>query len=219
MKTVNVTLTGITPLLMHMDGIMEADKIKEWRKHKDNKHLSVPGDDRSPAWTWLSYLYHQGAMVGIPSDNLMTMFREAGAKVPMKGRLTFKTATQTSLVVSEPMWEIFNREGVSLDFTVLHDKLWGENDFQTHMDIAHDAGISLFVKRARIGQAKHIRVRAQWAPGWSVQGQVLLRDDKISIKGIRSILETAGSDVGLCDWRPSSNTPGSFGMFEAKVTS
>ena len=77
-------------------------------------------------------------------------------------------------------------------------------------------GFSLFVKRARIGQSKHIRVRPRF-DNWAAQGELLVTDEQITENILRDILEMAGKYKGLGDWRPSSKTPGFYGTFNAEV--
>jgi len=67
-KRYRFELTGFMPLLMHADNIEGSDELTEWRKLPANKGLSVPGDDRSPGWTWQTYLYHDGEHVVMPAD-------------------------------------------------------------------------------------------------------------------------------------------------------
>ncbi len=42
-------------------------------------------------------------------------------------------------------------------------------------------------------------------------------DDQISDKILQDIIAYAGNYKGLGDWRPSSKTPGAYGMFDAEV--
>lgn len=98
MRTYHVTLTGISPLLLHHDDITFQDELKLWRTDPDNKKNSVPGDDRSPAFTWLGCLYHDDGLLTIPSENIMKCLTEAGAMVPVPGGKngkTFKAQTQS----------------------------------------------------------------------------------------------------------------------------
>ena len=90
MKQYKVTLNGLTPLLMHNDNLSFSEKLTQWRKAPENKELSRVADDRSPAWTWIGYLYHDGKNIGINSDNIMTMLREGGSKVINRGKETYK---------------------------------------------------------------------------------------------------------------------------------
>jgi hypothetical protein len=90
--------------------------------------------------------------------------------------------------------------------------------FAEHKQFVQDLGFDLLVKRAKIGQAKHVRVRPTFAPGWRVMGTLSVWDTQIDDKAINQILAYAGQYKGLGNWRPGSNKPGPFGIFEAKLT-
>lgn len=51
-KTYEVSVTGLTALLMHTDDIEWAGMVSDWRNNPATKPLVVNGDDRTPAWTW-----------------------------------------------------------------------------------------------------------------------------------------------------------------------
>jgi hypothetical protein len=74
-------LKCLSPILTHNDDVMASDELAAWRKDPKNKSVSVPGDDRSPPWTWMTYLYHDGVRLAMPQDNIMCALRHAGAKV------------------------------------------------------------------------------------------------------------------------------------------
>ena len=84
----------------------------------------------------------------------------------------------------------------------------------------HDIlGFELFVKRAKIGKAKHVRVRPMFR-NWEAEGTLTVLDEEASgLKhaNLQRILDLAGAMVGLGDWRPSSPTPGCYGRFTAQV--
>lgn len=212
---VKFVLFGTTPLLMHRDDVEAADALKEWRMDPANKNISVPGDDRSPPWTWQTYLYTDGEHLAMPSDNLMAALRIAGTQMILKRQKTFKEITQSGLFVSTEFCDFFNngKKVTCKSITVLRNKLFSEQ-----ADGARALGFRLFVKRALLqGKSKHVRVRARF-DDWSVQGTLrVLRPDEIPFDVLKSIFEIAGRG-GLCDWRPSSKTPGPWGMFTAKLT-
>lgn len=213
-RTYKVTLTGLSPLLMHADNIDAEERAKEWSRQ--NKKKSVAGDDRSPAWKWIGYGYYEDNMFAIPSDNIMTAIREGGTQVgvPGQGKKTFKAQTQSGLCVCEFAWPIhINGKPVSTDF--LNDLL-EEEDFSKHMDSVKKNRFMLFVKRARVGQSKHVRVRPRF-DHWSISGTIDVWDDQITTSILEEILKVAGEMKGLCDWRPSSKTPGPYGRFRAEV--
>ncbi len=215
-RTYQVKLTGETPLLMHNDNLSWADEMKKWGMDPGNKKGSVAGDDRSPACRWIGSLYTESGKVVIPSDNLMTVLREGGKRCPTgKGQTTFKAQTQSGLVVDQSAWPIIVN-GKDVPYAPLK-ALIDEPEFSLHETQATESGFSLFVKRAKIGQAKHIRVRPRF-DSWSCSGTITVFDEMITTDVLKNILVFAGTYAGLGDWRPSSpKSPGPFGKFSAEV--
>jgi hypothetical protein len=212
-----VTLTGETPLLMHHDNLDWAEVMEKWKKDPANKKDGVAGDDRSPAFRWLGNLYHEAGRVVVPADNLMTVLREGGAKVPTgKKGATFKRQTQSGLMVDQSAWPV-TVAGATIDAKAIFARLRNETDFAAHQEVVEAAGFMLFVKRAKIGQAKHVRVRPRF-DSWAVSGTITILDDSIDRGTLTTILTYAGVQCGLGDWRPSSpRSPGPFGRFVADV--
>ena len=218
-KQYRITLEGLSPLLMHKDDLNFSEKVKGWRDAPENRGQSSPGDDRTPAWTWIGYLYHDTKALGINSDCIMTCLREGGAKVPTgKKSETYKKQTQSGLVVDQEQFTLLlDGKEVPVDWI---NALIENNDFAAHMAAAEQHKFELFVKRAKIGQAKHIRVRPLFR-NWMATGTITVFDEEISgltFPVLETILNQAGAQCGLCDWRPSSKTPGSFGKFTPTIT-
>lgn len=210
-----LTIKGLSPLIMHHDNLTFGEKTTAWRKDPANKALSVSGDDRSPAFTWLGYLYHDGKIVGMPSDNVMTMFREGGAKVAGKGKGTFKKQTQAGLILDQQQMILtINGKPIQVD---QFKPLLENSDFTDHLAAAEAAGFELLVKRAKIGMAKHVRVRPLFRE-WQLDGSFTVMDSEVSGLTediLRLVLAQAGALCGLGDWRPSSPSSGTFGRFES----
>jgi hypothetical protein len=219
MRTYSVQIEGLMPLIMHQDNVDWSGLLKKWQSDPKNKGISQAGDDRSPAWTWIGSLYHDGKTVGIPSDNLMTMMRGGAAMVPTGKRgATFKAQSQSGMLVFEAFWPLVVPKGgkpgtIPVDFL---EGLKSELDFEAHQTAVKAAGFELFVKRAKIGQSKHIRVRPIFA-AWAAAGTLKVWDDQITTDVVASILELGGRYKGLGDWRPGCKTPGPFGTFKAEV--
>jgi hypothetical protein len=217
MQNYNVVLTGVNPLLMHADNRLYSEKIREWCKAPENRAQSVAGDDRSPAWTWIGYVYHDGKVAGVDSDNLMTMLREGGAKTPTGKRGgSYKKETQSGILISAKQWNL-SVDGRPIPVEAILE-LIGVSDFNKHMAVAEKLGFTLFVKPAKIGQAKHVRVRP-WFENWSLTGRLIVVDEEVSgitKRVLESVLKTAGALCGIGDWRPSSpRSSGRFGTFVA----
>lgn len=220
MQKYNVTLTGLTPFLMHADNLSFGEKIAEWRRDPGNKEHSVSGDDRSPPWSWLGYAYHNKKILMVPADNIMTMLREGGAKVKTGGKNgeTYKKHTQSGIMIDGEGFDILV-DGETIPIKPF-DSLIGNLNFVEHIAAAESAGFELLVKRARVGQAKHVRVRPMLR-NWRAVGSLTVLDPDTSgltAAMIDLILRQAGALVGLGDWRPSSpKASGTFGKFSPKI--
>jgi hypothetical protein len=215
MKRYEITLTGVTPLLMHQGNIAWCERARKWQKDPANKRESVAGDDRSPAWIWLGYCYHAGNVLVIDSDNLMAMLRDAGKKCPAQiGRGSLKAATQSSIQVDQIGWPI-EVAGRTVQWPPLA-ALADERDFGVHEQAAFASGFELFVKRARVGTAKHIRVRPRF-DNWTARGTITVLDSTLTKNVLQTLFDQGGRMVGLGDWRPGSPASGRYGMFTAEI--
>jgi len=210
-------IVGVTPLLMHADNLEWADYMKRWETDPANRPKSVKGDDRSPAWRWLGSLYTEQGLVVLPSDNLMTVLREGGKRCPTgKGQSTFKAQSQSGIVVNESAWPLLVGGKTIPAEPIL--ALRQEEDFLIHQQTAEKFGFALFVKRAKIGQSKHVRVRPRFDE-WAATGTLTVFDDMITADVLQNILTFAGAYAGIGDWRPSApKAPGPWGKFTVIVT-
>jgi len=207
------TLTGQTPLLPHADNVELADDLMAWRKDPQNKNITVAGDDRSPAWTWKTYLYSDEEYISIPTEAIMAAIRKAGASIVLKGQKTFKSITQCGIVLSEPHIPLI----VGGNLIAVSDIDEIDGTFAEQAQAVKSLGFRLFVKRAKIGSSKHVRVRARFDE-WSAVGNVMVTAQEITEPILREMFEIAGFYVGLCDWRPSApKSPGPFGRFTAEL--
>ena len=216
-KVYEVTLEGRSGFLMHADNIDWRDFMDKWTKDPENARNTKPGDDRTPAWRWLGAVYHDERYVGLPSDNIMTCLREGGAKIPVagKGKETFKKRTQSGVMVNEIQWPI-EVNGTTIPWPEVN-KLLEEEDFSVHQETVKGLGFNLFVKGARIGRSKHIRVRPRFDT-WKATGTIVVFDESITQDVLARVFDVAGKYCGIGDWRPSAQTsPGPWGKFEAKI--
>ena len=216
MERYKIILEGETPLLMHRDNIQFSERVRAWQQ--ENRSLSVAGDDRTPAWSWIGSLYDDGEYVGLNADNMMTMLREGGAKVPTGSKNeTYKRQTQSGIVLEEICPPLLVN-GKRLEMAPI-SALLDEDVFEAHVEAVREMGFDLLVKRAKVGTSKHIRVRPMFEK-WAVITTLMVVDPKeygITQEVLQKILNKAGSLCGLGDWRPSSRTPGQFGRFSATV--
>lgn len=217
MKHYQVTMTGKTPLLMHADDIDWADEMERWKNDPHNKKSSKAGDDRSPAWRWVGHVYRSEECVSMPQENIMRCLMEGGAQVPVPGGKmgkTFKAQSQSGMGCQDFYWPI-EIDGKRIAASKI-EALTAIDDFTEHRSAVSELGFDLFVKRAKVGSSKHVRVRARLR-NWTLQGVLLVWDKQISKDALQSILEYAGEYKGLGDWRPGGRTPGPYGRFDARV--
>jgi hypothetical protein len=215
-RTYAVRLVGETPLLMHKDNIAHAEQVKLWSKDPANKKTSVAGDDRTPPWTWTGYVYENGGLIVIDADNIMACLRDGGKKCPSPtGKGSMKAITQSGIMCNELGWPLLvNGEMIETDWIA---KLKEEEEFSKHEEAAREHGFCLFVKRARVGTSKHVRVRARFDK-WEASGTLTVLDSQITTAALKNVLMYGGCYCGLGDWRPGSpQSPGQFGRFSAEV--
>lgn len=209
-------LNSLTALLPHADDVEKSDSLEAWRKDPANRGTSKAGDDRSPAWTWATYLYADENVLAIPADNLMVCLRAAGSQMILKKQKTFKAITQSGIFIADEFIPLLTG-GKTIDRATI-DEITKLRTFGEQAEAVRGLGFRLFVKRARIGNAKHVRVRARFDQ-WSLRGTLEVTTNDITEENLRQIFEIAGNSIGLCDWRPNSpKSPGPFGRFTAKVS-
>ncbi len=208
-------LTGRTPLLLHADNLDFSDEIKLWQRDSANKSRSVPGDDRSPAFTWVGSCYHDGEQLVMPTDNLQSCLKSAGSKVIFKRQTTYKELAVAGLWL-EPQFMplLVGDPGQPVPWAPVMG-LKNEPDYREHLAAVRRMGFDLMARRAKIGTSKHVRVRPVFA-AWSLAGTVEIVNPDITPDALKDIFRIAGS-VGLGDWRPGCKTPGRYGQFGATV--
>lgn len=218
MEQVKVTLKQRMPMLMHADNIDWADLMAEWQKDPGNKGKSKAGDDRTPAWRWIGCLNYDDPKTGvvtIPAEYIMRCIMEGAAQVPVgRGAKTFKSQSQSGLLCDDFHWPMLVRGKPIKISDIL--PLREVKSFAEHVELVQALGFSLFTKRVRIGNAKHVRVRPRF-DNWSATGTITILDDSITKTTLARILEISGAYKGLGDWRPGGPTPGQWGTFEAEV--
>lgn len=217
MRSYQVKLEGVTPLLMHRDNLEFKAVVERWQRDPSNRDKSVPGDDRSPAWGWIGSLYHDGKRVALPTDCVMASCMGAGAEVKApRGKKSLKAQTQSGMAFAEPFLEFNTNGGTPIAMKDLQ-MLQQNDDFDQHMLKARELGFSLDIRRARIGTSKHVRVRPVFET-WHAGGTLNVWDDTLNADVLNTVFYLAGDKYGLLEWRPSGRRPGPFGRFRATIT-
>lgn len=213
-----VELRGVTPLLMHHDDVAWADQMQAWLKEGQNKKNSRAGDDRYPAHRWMGCLYRDAArgVVAIPQDMVMAVLREGGKGVATgQGRATYSRATQSGAMPEGEYWDFEGPMGQVPTAEI--EALQKHGEFAKHAEAVRHYGFTLYMKRARVGQGKHVRIRPRFDQ-WLVRGVLVVHDSTLTQAVLQRVLDHAGKYVGMGDWRPGGKTPGPFGTFTAKVS-
>jgi hypothetical protein len=142
------------------------------------------------------------------------MMEGAGNVLTGKGPKTFRAQSQSGLLCAAFHWPLLiSGKPIAMKDISACRKL---ETFAEQEELVEKLGFELFVKRAKIGNNKHIRVRPRFSK-WSASGEIMITDPQITIAVLEKILSEAGTYKGLGDWRPGSRTPGPWGMFSAKI--
>jgi len=217
MDVYDFRLVGEMPLLMCADDIEKSDEVGAWQTDPKNKNVSTKGDDRSPPWRWTTYAYTDGEHFAMPSDNIMACLRGAGAKMSIRGmRGTLKRQTQSGLIPVDE-YCLFTVGGNQIPESILDEVKDQGMTFVEQKKYIERFGFKLWPKRAKVGNAKHIRVRPRFET-WEVAGAVRVVAPEFTEERMRELFVLAGRE-GLCDWRPSApKSPGAFGMFVSEIS-
>jgi hypothetical protein len=218
------TLTGTQAIIFHADDIDAADTLTAWRQDPDNKNKSKAGDDRTPPWTWATYVYlDESGFITWPFANLSKGLTTAATRVVIPGGKsgkTFKELAAGAILINEQFLEFRTAnpktgklEKIPFDkFNVARDE-----NFTTQRKLAQANGFDLMQKRCKIGQAKHIRVRPVFPRGWTISGTLTVQTKDITFDHVVTFFEIAGKG-GQGDWRPwSPKSPGPFGQFRSDL--
>lgn len=177
-------ITGIAPLIVH-NGLLadpgyifakELKKISSKRKKTDADHEAMARIE------WRGGLYVNDGNLIIPSDCLEASLVGA-AKLSRLG----KDAAR-GLFIEDHL--IIEGDGVPefVDEEVL--------------DEMYESGKFTFRKGVRVGTAKVIRTRPIFGTGWSARATIVFNDAVFNKQQIEDLAEAAGSQIGLCEWRP-----------------
>ena len=208
------TLRTKTPLLMHADDIEASDRIKAWRTDPKNQDISVPGDDRSPPWTWMNGTYTDGKQVAMPADCLSAGLLQAGMAMPLKGNKTFKELSQTGIFIVEDFFPLLidGKPILKADIDAL-----AQLPFPEQVIAVKNLGFSLFIKRVKIGSAKHVRVRACFDK-YECSGTFEITAKEFTDDRVHQLWEIFADKKGWGDGRPGSpRRPWRFGRCHVEL--
>jgi hypothetical protein len=224
LRSLTLTLSSTTELLMDRDNISFAEEVVRWTKDPDNAEAQRAGDDRAPAWGWLGKLhYGLDGFVGIPENMLGPCIRGAGAMIPhptLRGGKTLKEASQSGIQFAQTSYPLFvpTLDGwTPIAYEPLYAQLKEEEDFSQHEAVVKTLGFTLDVRRAKPQYNRtHIRVRPMLR-SWRCVCGLAISDDVLSDDLVVKLFTLAGTHKGIGNWRPSVGKAGSYGMFGVEV--
>jgi hypothetical protein len=177
MKRIQITIEGISPLLMNKFGDEAAMKATSGNK------TAQAGTPLSPHEDAEKRLHvTEGGVVIIPQPNIAGSIREGG-KFFKTGR-TKITTQRTSLVPAgiffdAPYYKLESKSGWSVDTRPIRNPVTGGR-INRYRPIFHD---------------------------WKFSFSIEVDTDVFDLKLVREIVDAAGSKIGLCDFRPDCKGP------------
>ena len=203
MKTINIKLNGISPMLMHSDRASDPlSTDAQWLSEIAKKRQKSEDDIMELARReWHCSMYRSGGRPVMPIDNLHACIYAAA-----KRRKEGPVFAGNTIV-----------EKCSL---LVLDAPEGDWNFETLWEISQDPEDERsWVDRrsVRVGTSRVQRTRAVFR-AWAVEATVLFEDSPVTGKASVDIghlevwLKIAGANIGLGDFRPQKG--GVFGRFE-----
>lgn len=188
MKTMKITITGTSPLLMHsdrfanpLDKLTKAHKLLTGKRKKtDEDHIAIARSEFIGSCYW-----REGVGFYLPAQNLDAALRD-GAKLQKLG----KAFTRAAQVLED---ELVLREKLP----ATPEELWENTDY-------------VDVRGVKVSTSKLMRYRPIFRQ-WSFDATITINDKVLEERDVVKALTDAGQLVGLGDYRPR------FGRFEAKV--
>lgn len=185
METLNVRITGTSPLMMHSDKFAnpllpetKAHKaLTAKRKKTDEDHEAIAKSEFIGGCYW-----KDGVGFYIPGSNLDATFL-AGAKLSKMG-VHWKRG---ALVVTD-------YAKLEFDGPNTPEKLWADQRF-------------VDCRGVKVGTAKLMRYRPIFLE-WATEFQVAVNPDVLNISEAKKAIEDAGRLIGVCEYRPR------FGRFK-----
>lgn len=189
MKTIQVELKGISPLIMHSTrGVNPLDKLVIELKKLTSKRKKTEEDLRMISdIEWELSLYWDDAIgLYIPAENIEATVRE-GAKNAKKGKHVERGFNVLEMLVPLDIGEKRTKE-----------QMKNESRFRD-------------VRSMRVQQSRVMRTRGRFNM-WRCDFTASYDESILSFSDIVDALEYAGRCVGLCDSRPR------YGKFTSKIT-
>ena len=149
--------------------------------------------DYSEEWMKTVYLDQLQENVALPSMNIEAMFRDAsiGHKI---GKNAMAKIVPTGIIVNEFEIPVLDKKNQNITIAGIQKNNWLFS-------------CAVVIKRDRVN-----RTRACIPPAWNMTFSITVLNPLLKPDIIQDLLERAGYETGLCDWRPAKK--GKFGQFE-----
>lgn len=188
MKTLQITLKGITPLLMHScEGVNPLHPItKELKKYSGKRTKTEEDLEMISDLEWEQGLYYDETVgIYIPSECVEASFIN-GAKSFRKGADVQKYCNVVDIFIP-----------LNYGCSKTKEQLKSDISFRD-------------VRAVNIKKSKVIRTRPRFN-NWQITFNYRYDENKIDLDTIQQAIEYAGKYVGICDYRPK------YGKFSALI--
>ena len=186
---IEVTIKGTATLLLHKYTVASvSEPAIRITRGKDSANYA-------DEWRKGTYTNGKGQVI-MPWQNIFACLFD-GSKGMKQGKTAITRIVYTSLVVADPEpLVLYDKNPITLDMIEKND--W------------------LNYSGAVVSGRRIDRVRTAIPEGWEITFPILTKpNNRLSSSEIKNIVENAGIQAGLGDWRPSApRKPGPYGTFE-----
>lgn len=177
-------INGIAPLIVHNGELADPFYVfsQEIKKISGKRKKTEADHEMMAKLEWRGGLYVNEDKLIVPSDCFEASLVGA-AKLSRLG----KDAAR-GLFVEDHL--VIRGEGIP------------ETVNDTVLDEMYDSGKFTFRKGVRVGTAKVMRTRPIFGLGWFADATVVFNDAVFNKQQIEDLVEAAGTQIGLCEWRP-----------------
>lgn len=183
--TADVSLVGLTSLLIHKYVVEDDSKTVKNKKQQDY----------SKEWRKATHVSMDGSCVIIPSRNIEMAIRSVCPNEKV-GKTYLNKVVPTGIDVAEFEVPILDENDQTFDLDDIEERGW------------------LFTTPVVIGKNRVVKTRT-CIPKWKLNFSINVLHSGITPEALEYLIDKAGYMSGLGVWRPSSpNNPGKFGQFE-----
>ena len=173
-------ITGKNTMLMHSAALSDplSPAAKEFKKISGKRSKTEDDHLEMARLEFLSSLYYDNDLgVYIPGENIFATLL-GGAKKKKLG-VKFKEA----VIIDSPI------------NVLVYDGPDDKNDLFEDKNFVNRSSV-------KVGQARIMRTRPQFASGWTTEFTGELQTDILDFDDLKEIAAIAGNQIGLGDWRP-----------------